>query len=90
MKYISGAVEDHTNRPFDSLEGYALEAPARTFTRRTLERMLTDTGFSTDVLAAFPDYKLPRAVMSDALFRSSEQLVDALPGFPAPTTSCRG
>ena len=28
------------NRPFDSLEGYALESPARTFPRRALEQML--------------------------------------------------
>ena len=32
VKYVAGAVEDHTNRPFDSLEGYALISPARTFT----------------------------------------------------------
>jgi SAM-dependent methyltransferase len=83
VKYLTGAVEDHTNRPFDSLEGYALESPARTFPRRTLERMLADAGFGTEVLAAFPDYKLPRAVMSDALFQSSGQLVEALPRFPS-------
>jgi SAM-dependent methyltransferase len=84
VKYISGAVEDHTNRPFDSLEGYLLQSPARTFPRRTLDRMLADAGFSTRFLGAFPDYKLPRAVMSDALFGSSEQLVQNLPRFPSP------
>jgi SAM-dependent methyltransferase len=84
VKYISGAVEDHTNRPFDSLEGYALESPARTFPRRVLEGMFAATGFASEFLAAFPDYKLPRAVMSDALFRSSDQLVGALPRFPSP------
>jgi SAM-dependent methyltransferase len=85
VKYIAGAVEDHTNRPFDSLEGYALESPARTFSRRTLERMLAEAGFTPgDVLGAFPDYKLPRAVMADALFRSSDQLAAALPRFPSP------
>jgi SAM-dependent methyltransferase len=84
VKYISGAVEDHTNRPFDSLEAYALESPARTFPRRVLETMLGDAGFTTEVLGAFPDYKLPRAVMHDSLFRSSGQLVEALPRFPSP------
>src|SRR4051812_5352430 len=84
VKYISGAVEDHTNRPFDSLEGYALESPARTFPRRTLEQMLAEVGFGSEVLGAFPDYKLPRAVMSDALFRTSDQLVEGLPRFPSP------
>lgn len=84
VKYLTGAVEDHTNRPFDSLEGYLLESPARTFPRRTLDAMLTEAGFSTQFLAAFPDYKLPRAVMSDALFRSSGQLARAMPRFPSP------
>lgn len=84
VKYISGAVEDHTNRPFDSLEGYALESPARTFPRRTLDRMLSESGFTAEFLGAFPDYKLPRAVLSDELFRTSGQLAEALPRFPSP------
>jgi SAM-dependent methyltransferase len=84
VKYVAGAVEDHTNRPFDSLEGYALQSPARTFPRRVLEGMLGDAGFTPEILGAFPDYKLPRAVMNDSLFRSSGQLVEALPRFPSP------
>ncbi len=31
VKYLSGAADDHTGRPFDSLEGYLLEYPSRTF-----------------------------------------------------------
>ncbi|CCG04985.1 class I SAM-dependent methyltransferase [Blastococcus saxobsidens] len=84
VKYISGAVEDHTNRPFDSLEGYALESPARTFPRRTLDAMLGRAGFDARFLAAFPDYKLPRAIMTDELFASSPQLAENLPRFPSP------
>jgi SAM-dependent methyltransferase len=84
-KYLTGAVEDHTNRPFDSLENYALISPARTFTRRTLQAMLGEAGFGAgEVLGAFPDYKLPRAVMSDALFGASDQLAAELPRFPSP------
>jgi hypothetical protein len=84
VKYLSGAVEDHTNRPFDSLEEYALGSPARTFPRRTLQAMLGEAGFTAEFLAAFPDYKLPRAVMSDELFHSSSQLAENLPRFPSP------
>jgi SAM-dependent methyltransferase len=85
VKYLAGAVEDHTNRPFDSLEGYVLESPARTFPRRTLERLLAAAGFAPgDVLSAFPDHKLARAVISDALYRTSDQLAMALPRFPSP------
>lgn len=84
VKYIAGAVEDHTNRPFDSLEGYVLESPARTFTRRTLDRMLTDSGFAPTFLSAFPDYKLPRALLADELYRRSDHLVASMPRFPSP------
>lgn len=85
VKYLTGAVEDHTNRPFDSLENYALQSPARTFPRRTLEALLAEAGFAPDeVLGAFPDYKLPRAIMSDALFHASDQLAAELPRFPSP------
>ena len=84
VKYIAGAVEDHSNRPFDSLEDYVLTSPARTFTRATLASLLADAGFSSSFLSAFPDYKLPRAVMADALFRRSAQLAETLPRFPSP------
>jgi len=84
VKYLAGAVEDHTNRPFDSLEDYVLESPARTFTRRSLDEMLGQAGFRNEFLAAFPDYKLPRVLLSDDLFRRSGQLAQSLPRFPSP------
>ena len=84
VKYLSGAADDHTGRPFDSLEGYLLESPARTFPRRALEEMLETAGFGTEVLASFPDHRLPRAIMSDTLFRSAGHLVEAMPRFPSP------
>jgi SAM-dependent methyltransferase len=84
VKYLSGAAEEHTGRPFDSLEGYLVDSPVRTFPRRTVEEMLASAGFGTEVLAAFPDHRLPRVVMSDSLFRSSGQLAQALPRFPSP------
>src|SRR5690606_20406331 len=74
VKYLAGAVEDHTNRPFDSLEGYLLESPARTFTRRTLDAMLRTAGLAPSFYSAFPDYKLPRVVMADDLFEHAAAL----------------
>lgn len=85
VKYIAGAAEDHTNRPFDSLEGYALWSPARTFTRRELTTLISDAGFTPcSVLGAFPDYKLPRAILADDIFRDQPQLATTLPRFPSP------
>lgn len=84
VKYVAGAVEDHTNRPFDSLEDYVLASPARTFTRRVLEEMVASVGFGSQVLGAFPDYKLPRAILTDDLVARSPQLAANLPRFPSP------
>lgn len=83
-KYLAGAVEDHTNRPFDSLERYVLTSPARTFPRRTLQAMLTQAGFSPEFLGAFPDYKLPRVLMADELLRRASGLAVGMPRFPSP------
>jgi SAM-dependent methyltransferase len=84
VRYLSGAADEHTGRPFDPLEGYLLESPARTFPRRALEEMLEAAGFRTEVLASFPDHLLPRVIMSDTLFRSAGHLVEAMPRFPSP------
>ncbi|EYR64790.1 hypothetical protein N866_05240 [Actinotalea ferrariae CF5-4] len=84
VKYLAGAGEDHTNRPFDSLEGYLLGSPARTFSRDVLTRLLHSAGFAASVLGAFPDYKMPRVLMSDALFATSPALAERLPRFPSP------
>jgi SAM-dependent methyltransferase len=83
-KYLAGAVEDHTNRPFDSLERYVLTSPARTFPRATLDAMLGEAGFTSEFLGAFPDYKLPRVLMSDELFRRGGALPASMPRFPSP------
>lgn len=85
VKYLAGAGEDHTNRPFDSLEDYALKSPARTFSRAVLEDLARDAGLTpATVLGAFPDYKLPRVIVSDGLFAASPQLATRLPKFPSP------
>ena len=64
LKYWSGAPEDHTTRPFDSLLGYPQGTHARTFSRARLERLLRDAGFDrTDLLLPFPDYKLATTIL---------------------------
>lgn len=85
VKYLAGAGEDHTNRPFDSLEGYALASPARTFSRERLTALIRESGLEpSTVLGAFPDYKLPRALVADGLFGEAPQLAVRLPRFPSP------
>lgn len=66
LKYFAGAGEDHTGRCFDGLENYAAVDRVRTFSRKTLEQMLQDAGFSdNDFYYPMPDYKLPSEIYSD-------------------------
>lgn len=85
VKYLAGAPEDHSNQVFHSVEGYRVDGPARTFSRRRLAELARSAGFSeTEVLGAFPDYKLTRAVLSERLFDEAPELASQLPSFPSP------
>jgi precorrin-6B methylase 2 len=85
VKYLSGAPEDHSGRVFHSVEGYPVDGPARTFTRKELRELAVAAGFtSTQMLGAFPDYKLTRAVFADALFEAAPALALEVPHFPSP------
>lgn len=86
VKYLAGAPEDHSLRPFDGVEGYPKGAPARTFTRRELEAIFGRAGLNTFFLHAFPDYKLPRVLMTDALLGDHElrRIAWRIPRFPSP------
>lgn len=66
VKYFSGAGEDHTGRVFDGLENYVSVDRVRTFSHKTLEKMLKETGFGrNDFYYPMPDYKLPNEVYSE-------------------------
>uniref|UniRef100_UPI00356639C7 glycosyltransferase n=1 Tax=Actinotalea sp. TaxID=1872145 RepID=UPI00356639C7 len=84
VKYLCGAPEDHTNRPFDSLEGYPYGAHARTFSQRELREMLAATGYDSAFVGAFPDYKLTRALLDTPAMDPSTGLLERLPSFPSP------
>lgn len=93
VKYLAGSAEDHTARMFDGIEGYPHQrypgqpghASARTFSRRGLLDLVTEAGFRPGtVLAAFPDYKMPRVVYSDALYKHDASLAHRIPTFPSP------
>lgn len=90
VKYLAGAPEDHTNRPFDSLEGYPSTSPARTFARDVLVSMVSRTGLTTSVLSAFPDYKLCRVLFADDLVDGCPSLAVSIPQFPSPDWGSTG
>jgi len=85
VKYLAGAPEDHSGKVFHSVEGYPVDGPARTFTRKELRELASVAGFTgAQVLGAFPDYKLTRAVFADALFEAAPSLALEVPRFPSP------
>jgi len=85
VKYMAGSPEDHSGRPWDSLEDYPKPSPARTFSRRELGALLQGAGLDSALfLNAFPDYKLTRAVFADALFTQAPELSWRIPNFPSP------
>ncbi|MBO3101391.1 class I SAM-dependent methyltransferase [Cellulomonas fengjieae] len=85
VKYLAGAAEDHTGRPFDGLEGYARSSRARTFSRPELENLFDMAGLSAQTRIAFPDYKLTRTVLDPArLTGDAGSLLHRIPNFPSP------
>jgi SAM-dependent methyltransferase len=87
VKYMCGAPEDHSGRPFDSLEGYDHSSPARTFSRRDLQGFMERCGLFPTVLSLFPDYKMMRFVYSDRMLERAPHMVASVPHFPSPDWS---
>ena len=90
VKYLAGASEDHTGRPFDGLEGYILPSGARTFHRLELEALVKSAGLAPTTYGAFPDYKLTRAVLSSALLEAAPVAMAEIPSFPSRDYSTLG
>jgi len=85
VKYFSGSAEDHTNRYFDGIEGYPEAGPARTFSRLELTALLGESGLTAETVLAFPDYKMPRALLSpERLTGEATSLLHRVPNFPSP------
>jgi SAM-dependent methyltransferase len=81
LKYLSGAREDHSERPFDSINGYPSHDHAVTWSARELEAMLGDAGFGdVDVLVPFPDYKLATTIVDPARVRDEHHVHNWLQG----------
>jgi hypothetical protein len=88
VKYLAGSPEDHTNRVFDSIEGYPRGGKARTFSRRALEQLVLDAGLRPRTRVAFPDYKLTRVVFGDVPAQA-RSLLHRVPRFPSPDWRAR-
>lgn len=83
LKYFAGAPEDHGAGPMYGVEGRYRKGEPATYGRMDLQRMLAGAGFSSTLFwGAFPDYKLPKVLISEDGF--------ANPSFDAATLVSQG
>jgi SAM-dependent methyltransferase len=69
LKYFANSREDHAGRFFEGIEGYPrTKRKFETFGRKELADRLGSVGTSLSVYYPFPDYKIPDALLSEALF----------------------
>lgn len=67
LKYFNGCAEDHVGIPFHGLQGLYGDRSPRTFGRAELAGRIRDAGLpEIKFFYPFPDYKLPRIVLTDA------------------------
>jgi 2-polyprenyl-3-methyl-5-hydroxy-6-metoxy-1,4-benzoquinol methylase len=79
LKYWNGAAEDHRATLFDGICGYPASATPRTFSRKELKQLLVEAGYGeVDVFYPFPDYKIPRTILSEGLFEKAPALAAEL------------
>lgn len=75
LKYLAGAREDHSGVFFDGINDYKSNTYARTFTKAELSSIFENCGIKDyKFFYPYPDYKLPRAIYSDDLLPSTEEL----------------
>jgi SAM-dependent methyltransferase len=89
LKYWRGASEDHTDKLFDSLEGYPMYNGIRTFGKEEIKFLSKKTGFTEDTVSFYypiPDYKFCYEIFSDKYLPSSNHEVSSNL-FPSPHPS---
>ncbi len=73
LKYFSGYNEDHTGKPYVGLESKYGAKDITTFGRTEIHDLLLECKFQTvEFLYPFPDYKLPKVVLSEQGFEKEE------------------
>lgn len=67
LRYFCGAVEPHTNRAFDGINGYKQGGTGKSFSRQELIEILQLAGLTHYKLYyPLPDYKFPQLIYTDA------------------------
>ncbi|MCH2023358.1 MAG: class I SAM-dependent methyltransferase [Saprospiraceae bacterium] len=72
-KYLAGAVEDHYQKPYIGISDYACYEGIRTFTKNELTQKLKKVGFNYQKFYyPFPDYKMPKVILSEDCFKNED------------------
>ncbi len=65
VKYLNGALEDHSGKRFESVQGYPHATSAVTFSAHDLRSMLATAGFEdVGLYLPYPDYKLATTIVN--------------------------
>ena len=79
LKYFAGCREDHTGMVFEGIEGYTNTSRVRTFSKKELTDLLSESGFvKSTFYYPYPDYKLPKVIYSDEFLPGIGELNDNL------------
>jgi len=82
LKYFAGALEDHVGVPMFGIENRYTANSVRTFGKLELQDLLKEAGFlQSSFLACFPDYKLPRSIVTEKGINNR--------GFDAASLACQ-
>jgi len=66
LKYFAGAPEDHLGLAMYGIEGRYRKGQPQTHGRKVLSELMRQAGFpNVEFLAPFPDYKLPRSIVTE-------------------------
>ena len=73
LKYFNGAKEDHTANYFLGLNDYQGNDTVRTFSKKELEEILGDEGYTyTKFYYPYPDYKFPNEIFTEESMESNQ------------------
>ncbi|MCY1390090.1 Ubiquinone biosynthesis O-methyltransferase [compost metagenome] len=66
LKYFAGAPEDHLGQVMYGIEGRYQQGQPQTYGRHALTGLIAEAGYSTiEFLAPFPDYKVPKSIITE-------------------------
>lgn len=74
LKYFAGAKEDHNGVAFEGIENYPTAENVRTFSKKALEKLTDEAGFTATFYYPYPDYKMPTMIFSDEYLPSTSDL----------------